>query len=338
MWEWLQQIAQPLLKIDALAILDIALVAIAIYWVLTILSGTRAMQVLRGGIIVAVFFVIGSSILPPTAQFLVKQALPAVILTIPIIFQPELRRALEQLGHTGDWLNRPLVHRSSDAVRVMVEEVASACVFLSGQHWGGLIVIERSTGLQDIARRGIPLDAVVTSQLLVNIFTYGTPLHDGAVVIRGDRIVAAAVVLPLAENFSGFGNGEPRGHGTRHRAAVGMTEQSDAIAIVVSEETGTISIAHDGRLISNLSADRLRRLLMSLLKLDGSARRSNQYLVRAKDLIGSNGHEGESGSTTAPSHNRRKTDTILPAESTEHSVNGSKTPLHKNGTGKAVSP
>jgi len=144
-----------------------------------------------------------------------------------------------------------------------VDEVVRAAAQLARQRYGALMVIERETGLQDYADRGVPIDAYLTRQLLINIFFPNSPLHDAAVLIRGDRILAASVVLPLTDNISATGQ-----LGTRHRAAIGVTEDSDALAVVVSEETGQIAVAHNGRLIRNLDQDRLRRVLRTLLRLD----------------------------------------------------------------------
>ncbi|MCS7051488.1 MAG: diadenylate cyclase CdaA, partial [Thermomicrobium sp.] len=183
-----------------------------------------------------------------------------------VVFQPELRRALERLGHTSAWLRTPLSGHEPQTEET-IEEVTRAVTQLARFRYGALIVIERETGLQDYADRGIPLDATLTQQLLVNIFFPNSPLHDGAVIIRGNRILAAGCVLPLSENLSDVQLG------TRHRAGVGITEESDAVAIIVSEETGQISLAVNGRLYRNMDAERLRRTLRVLLHLDETTRR-----------------------------------------------------------------
>jgi uncharacterized protein (TIGR00159 family) len=150
-----------------------------------------------------------------------------------------------------------------------------AATQLARQRYGALIVIERETGLQDYADRGVPLDATLTRQLLINIFFPNSPLHDAAVIVRGDRVVAASVVLPLTDNISATSQ-----LGTRHRAAIGITEESDALAVAVSEETGQIAVSHNGRLIRNLDQDRLRRVLRSLLRLDREESRTSQAAAR----------------------------------------------------------
>ena len=251
--------------LDFRTLLDITVVSIIIYWLLWVAQGTRATQLLRGIVILtALVFFLANTLQLTTFNWLLTRLWPALIVAVPIIFQPELRRALEQLGHTGSWLRPPFQNATPhEAMDRMVDEIVRAGVQLSRQRFGALVVIERETGLQDFADRGVPIDGELTRQLLITIFFPNSPLHDAAVLVRGDRIVAASVVLPLTDNISATGQ-----LGTRHRAAIGITEESDALAVVVSEETGQMSVAHNGRLIRNLDQDRLRRVLRSLLRLD----------------------------------------------------------------------
>ncbi len=245
------------------SIIDILVVTVIIYWVLWVAQGTRATVVLRGAVILLVLaYVLASSLSLTTLNWMLASMWPALFIAIPVIFQPEIRRALEQLGHTGSWL-RTIPANDVAITERMVDEVVRASAQLARLRFGALIVIERETGLQDYADRGVPIDAYLTRQLLINIFYPNSPLHDAAVLVRGDRVVAASVVLPLTDNVSAEGQ-----LGTRHRAAIGVTEDSDALAVVVSEETGQISVAHNGRLIRNLDQDRLRRVLRSLLRID----------------------------------------------------------------------
>ena len=245
------------------SIIDILVVTVIIYWVLWVAQGTRATIVLRGAVILLVLaYVLASSLNLSTLNWILDKLWPALFIAIPVIFQPEIRRALEQLGHTGSWL-RTIPANDVAVTERMVDEVVRASAQLARLRFGALIVIERETGLQDYADRGVPIDAYLTRQLLINIFYPNSPLHDAAVLVRDDRIVAASVVLPLTDNVSAEGQ-----LGTRHRAAIGVTEDSDALAVVVSEETGQISVAHNGRLIRNLDQDRLRRVLRSLLRID----------------------------------------------------------------------
>src|SRR5215207_1507615 len=249
---------------DLRAILDVLAVTAIIYWLLWVAQGTRATQLIRGAIIfLAVAYFVATSLDLATLNWILSKTWPALVVAIPVIFQPELRRALEQLGHTGSWLRTSFPASGEADLDRTVDEVVRAAGQLARLRFGALVVIERETGLQDYADRGVMIDAHLTRQLLINIFYPNSPLHDAATLIRGDRILAASVVLPLTDNIS------PTGQlGTRHRAGIGVTEDSDALAVVVSEETGQISVAHNGRLIRNLDQDRLRRVLRSLLRID----------------------------------------------------------------------
>jgi uncharacterized protein (TIGR00159 family) len=251
-------------RLDARSLIDIIAVSMIIYWLLSVAQGTRATQLIRGLVTLIVASLVVSNIFDLTAlNWLLSWAWPALVVAIPIIFQPELRRALEQLGHTGEWLRTPFAAHAGTELERTVDEISRAASQLSRIRYGALLVIERETGLQDYADRGVPLDATVTRQLLINIFFPNSPLHDGAVIIRNDRILAASCVLPLSDRE--FADSKL---GTRHRAAIGISDESDALAVVVSEETGGISLAHSGRLIPGLDQERLRRSLRSLLKLD----------------------------------------------------------------------
>lgn len=248
-------------------ILDILVVAILIYWLLWVVHGTRASSLIRG--IVTLFvglFLVGTLLELRTLNVILASLYPALIVAIPVIFQPELRRAFEQLGHAGTWLRNPFPAQEEHVSEHMIDEVVRAAHQLSRLRYGALIVIERETGLQDFVDKGVTLNADISRQLLINIFFPNSPLHDAAVVIGNNRILAASVVLPLTDNISASSQ-----LGTRHRAAIGVTEESDALAVVVSEETGQMSVAHSGRLIRNLDQDRLRRVLRTLMRIDRQA-------------------------------------------------------------------
>jgi uncharacterized protein (TIGR00159 family) len=247
-------------RINWSTLLDVAAVALIFYWLLTVVQGTRAVQLVRGIIILWLASALLSTVFQlSTLTWLIRNSGLALLVAIPIIFQPELRRALEQLGRTGSWLNRVGLVGGRKPVEAMVEEVAAASGLLARQKHGALFVLERQTGLQDYANLGVPIDAEVSRQLLATIFYPNSPMHDGAVIIRNGRIVAAGTVLPLTDNVT-----TPGQYGTRHRAALGISEFSDAIAVVVSEERGTISVAANGRLVSNLSQERLQKLLLDI--------------------------------------------------------------------------
>ncbi|HKP53292.1 MAG TPA: diadenylate cyclase CdaA [Chloroflexia bacterium] len=260
-------------------LLDVAAVALIFYWLLAVVQGTRAVQLVRGIIILWLASALLSTIFQlSTLTWLIRNSGLALLVAIPIIFQPELRRALEQLGRTGTWLNRGLLGTRA-SIEGMIEEVAAACALLARQKHGALIVMERQTGLQDYADKGVIIDAEVSRQMLATIFYPNSPMHDGAVILRNGRIVAAGAVLPLSDNVLG-----PVPYGTRHRAAIGISEYSDAIAVVVSEERGTISIAANGRLVSNLSADRLRKVLLEIFRVKRERRRRGATPPRPADV------------------------------------------------------
>ncbi|HYH11905.1 MAG TPA: diadenylate cyclase CdaA [Thermomicrobiales bacterium] len=250
---------------DPRSLLDVLVVTLIIYWLLWVAQGTRALHVIRGIVILfALLLFLGLALDLSTLNWVLARTWPGLVIAIPVIFASELRRAFEQLGHAGSWVKLPFgQHPEDDGMDVAVDEIVRASAQLSRLRYGALMVIERETGLQDYASRGVQIDGILTRQLLINIFFPNTPLHDAAVIIRNRRILAGSVVLPLTDNISASSS-----LGTRHRAGIGVTEESDAIAVVVSEETGQMSVAHSGRLIRNLDQDRLRRVLRTLLSLD----------------------------------------------------------------------
>jgi diadenylate cyclase len=242
-------------------VFDILAVAFLIYRLLLLAKGTRAWQITAG---LAIFFL--AVFISDRAQlfalnWLLRQAFPLGPVAIVILFLPELRHALEEFGRPGFW-GRSLGLVAKEEMRDMVDAVVTAVSTLSVKRIGALIVFEREVGLGDIIETGTPMDATVSSELIGTLFYKGTPLHDGAVIIREDRIVAAGCTLPLTAS--------PKVDATvhtRHKAALGMTEESDAIVVVVSEETGTISIAMEGKLIRGLRDETLRERLYSLLQI-----------------------------------------------------------------------
>lgn len=247
-------------------VIDILVVAVIIYWLLLVAQGTRATQLIRGIVtLLAVVFLVGTTFQLTALNWVLGQTWPVLLISLPVIFQPEIRRALEQLGQTRFWLPQ-LRPRLDDVSSRAVDELVKAATQLARHRYGALIVLERETGLQDYVERGVPIDGLLTRQLLINLFYPNSPLHDGAAVIRDGRIIAASVVLPLSDNTAATSQ-----LGTRHRAALGISEQSDAIAVVVSEETGQIAVAENGRLIRNLDAERLDAELRTLLNLDAAA-------------------------------------------------------------------
>jgi diadenylate cyclase len=262
--------------LDWLAVLDILLVTLVIYGLLALVRGTQAVVLLRGIIILVVATVLLTSFLQlPAFSWLLRNALPALLIAVPVIFAPEIRRALERLGRAGAGIN---INTREAEIEQVVEAIASAAVRLSERRHGALMVIERQVGLKDRADTGVHLDAAVTVELLVQIFYPNTPLHDGAVILKGSRILAAACIMPLTsgENIT------DRQMGLRHRAALGISEVSDAVAVVVSEETGAISVAHNGRMIQRLDAPRLRHILTAFYRPRGSG---GGFLNRLRRLL-----------------------------------------------------
>lgn len=242
-------------RVEWIDALDILLVAIIFFWLLYVVRGTRAVSLMRGVILlIIVATLLSGGIRLRAIGWLTQKILPALLVAIPVVFQQELRRALERLGRTGAMLGRATGDRA--ILEQTLATIIQACQTLAGRRIGALIVLERDTGLQEFADDGVLLDAAVTHELLVTIFDPHTPLHDGAVIVRRGRALAAACVLPLSTAFLA-----DRELGLRHRSAIGVTEDSDAIAIVVSEERGSISIAHNGRIIRNLDAKRLKAVL-----------------------------------------------------------------------------
>lgn len=264
-----------LTRLDLRSLIDILLVALVIYGVLSLVRGTQAVQLLRGVILLALIVALFGSFAGLTAfNWLMRSAGQALAVIVAVILQPELRRALDRLGRAGGiafWSS------NEGEQEQVISEIASSCRRLSERRHGALIVIERETGLQDHVETGVEIDSQVNGELLQTIFYPNTALHDGAVIIRGDKIVAAACVLPLAEVIVSDTH-----LGTRHRAAVGITEQTDAIAIVVSEETGIISMARNGRIVRHLDERRLVTLLQALLRPRRGTRRGSSRWVQRR--------------------------------------------------------
>jgi diadenylate cyclase len=250
---------------DYVVVIDILAVAWLIYRLLLLAKGTRAWQITGGLVIFFIAVLISGKMHLYALNWLLQQAFPLGPVAIVILFLPELRHALEEFGRPGFW-GRSLGLVAREDMSVMVNAVVTAVSTLSVKRIGALIVFERENGLEDIIATGVEMNAVATSALIGTVFYKGTPLHDGAIVIRGDRIIAAGCTLPLTAS--------PKVDATvhtRHKAALGMSEESDAIVVVVSEETGTISIAVAGKLIRGLRDDTLRERLYQYLQI-GDAR------------------------------------------------------------------
>ncbi|MBC6972763.1 MULTISPECIES: diadenylate cyclase CdaA [unclassified Bacillus (in: firmicutes)] len=237
-------------------ILDIAVVWFVIYKLILVIRGTKAVQLLKGITVIIIVRILSYLFELHTLQWLTDQALTWGFLAVIIIFQPELRRALEQLGR-GSLFSRA-IGQEEEEYEIVANAVAKATEYMGKRRIGALITLSRETGMGDYVETGIPLNANVSSELLINIFIPNTPLHDGAVIMQGNTIKAAACYLPLSE--SPFISKEL---GTRHRAAMGVSEVTDSITVVVSEETGQISLTKNGELHRNLKVEQLKEMLLA---------------------------------------------------------------------------
>ncbi len=238
--------------------LDVLIVTILVYQLLMLFRGTRAVQLVTGLGVLFLAYVLSRFLELFTLQYILGYVASVIPIALLILFQPELRRMLEQLGRGGVLVSglAPQGLAREETIR-LVNDVVRAARVLALRKIGALIVLERRTGLADFIETGIKVDAVVTVQILINLFFPNTPLHDGAVIIRGNRVMAAGCLLPLSEHAT-----ISKTLGTRHRAGLGISEQTDAVAVVVSEETGTISLARDGELSRGLSEEELKAALL----------------------------------------------------------------------------
>ena len=241
-------------------IIEIVIIAFVIYNVMVWIKNTKAWVLLKGIIIVVIFALIAYILNLKTILWIAGKTISVGIIALVIIFQPELRRALEQLGRKkilfGLFRFNDGREKGERFSSKTAEEIVRACFDMGAAYTGALIVIEQDMVLEEYEKTGITVDDLVTSQLLINIFEHNTPLHDGAVIIRGDRVVAATCYLPLSDN-----NNLNKALGTRHRAGVGISEVTDSMTIIVSEETGKVSVAVGGELIHDIDADSLRNKL-----------------------------------------------------------------------------
>lgn len=252
-------------RLDPFGILDVILVTAIFFVILRWLRDTQALVLLRGVLLViALISLLTSLEVLPAFSWLMRTTLPALLLVIPVIFAPEIRRALERLGRAGAILDGGRVATSTE-VQDTITAVVGATARLSDRRHGALIVFQRMDNLEEYVKTGVKMDSDVTPELLLQIFFPNTPLHDGAVIIDGSKLVSASSVLPLSA--SGVLSKSPdRAMGLRHRAALGISEVSDAVAIVVSEETGSISVVNTGRMIRRLDAERLENILRALYR------------------------------------------------------------------------
>lgn len=277
MQQLLESIAE---QIRLSSLLDIAIVALLIYWLFSLIRGTRAVSLVIGVSVLFAVYAAAQLLGLGLLSWILQNGAVVGIFALVVVFQPELRRALERIGRVGSfgWLLSPADRRSVERV---AREVSHAAGSLSAEGHGALIVLERETGLGEIAETGVTINGELSADLLRTIFTPKSALHDGAVVVRGEQVLAAGAVLPLAETIL-----QSERFGTRHRAALGITEQTDAVVVVVSEENRQISLVERGRIVRALSESQLERALRSLLDTQGDRRgrlRTNALFSRAAE-------------------------------------------------------
>lgn len=254
----LVQLQGLLTTVNILDLIDIVVVAYFLYRIYLMLKNTRAATLVKGLLVLVLFMLISKWLNLHVISWLLEKSMTVIMVALPVVFQPELRRALEQIGR-GRLFNKGS-ELDEQEMEEMLNAVANATVIMSRRKEGALMVFERETGLEERIETGVAVDGLISDSLLLNIFEKDTPLHDGAVIIRGKRIVAASCLLPLTENRN-----LSQELGTRHRAAIGISEQSDAVVLVVSEETGAVSIARNGELMRYLTADDVKEILRSYL-------------------------------------------------------------------------
>jgi diadenylate cyclase len=243
-------------KFGWVSLVDVFIVSVLIYQILLLIRGTRAVQMALGLGFLAVFFYISRWLHLEMVQWILTNIVPYFVFGIIVLFAAEIRRALASIG------KNPLIRRfSQDPLKESYDDIVLAATTLASQRIGGLIVIERDIGLKNYIESGVAVDAALSYDLLVSIFSPGAPLHDGAVIIRKDRITAAACFLPLTVNPK-----LSKELGTRHRAAIGVTEESDAVVIVISEETGIISVVLGGKIERSLDGESLKKSLASIFE------------------------------------------------------------------------
>ncbi len=277
-------------RLTWLSVVDIFLVTLIFFTILYILRDTQAMTLLRGVILVVVLIVLLTSLFNlPAFSWLMSTTLPALLLSIPVIFAPEIRRTLERIGRAGFSIHFSDTQNQETQLEAMIDAVLSATARLSARQHGALIVFQRLDNLEEYIETGVRMDAVVTPETLLQIFYPNTPLHDGAVIISDLKIASASCIMPLSSN--GILESSPeRQMGLRHRAALGISEARDSLSLVVSEETGDISIAQSGRIIRDLNIDRLKNILVAFYRPAGLTRQSGfikgifSFLSHKKEL------------------------------------------------------
>ena len=266
---WFSELMFIFQRLDAQSVLDIGLVTLIFFFILVTIRSSQAAALLRGVLIlIALIGLLNSLQILPAFSWLIRTTFPALLLAIPVIFSPEIRRALERLGRAGQFMTTASLKGNTITMR-SINNLVTAVQRLALRKHGALIIIQRSDNLDEYIKTGVLLNAVVTPELILQVFYPNTPLHDGAAIIQSNVLVAAACVMPLSSSGA-LDNSPEHRMGLRHRAALGISEASDATAIVVSEETGSISLAQNGKMIRNLDPARLENILRAFFVTEES--------------------------------------------------------------------
>jgi len=271
-------------RLDWLSVLDMTLVTTIFFVIFKLIRGTQAVVLLRGILFVIVLLLLMTSLFNlPAFSWLVQAAMPALFLSIPVIFAPEIRRGLERLGRVGfAGIFGRSANRLAHDLQNTIHEIAIAAGQLADRKHGALIVLQRKDSLDEQIQTGVRMDADVTEELLLQIFYPKTPLHDGAAIVVDNRIVASACVLPLSTSSEVLNKMRDRQMGLRHRAGIGVTEVSDAVAVIVSEQTGQIAVTHTGRMLHRLDVERLESVLTSFLNPEQDQQENNRFFRSRK--------------------------------------------------------
>lgn len=280
--EYLKDVRTYANTVDLFDVFEILIIAFLVYYILAWMKTTRSWRMLKGLIVICVFLVVVNVMKMDNIVWITQNVLTFAVTAIIVVLQPELRQALELLGEKNFLPSIGFSGSSNKKADVFsersVNEIAKACVEMGKVKTGALIVIERTESLKDYERTGIEVDGIITSQLLINIFEHNTPLHDGAVIVRGNRVTYATCYLPLSDNL-----GLSKELGTRHRAGVGVSEATDSLTLIVSEETGGISIAYEGELMRHLDAETLKERMRQIMNMNGEEDAKGRHRRKGKD-------------------------------------------------------
>ena len=279
--EYLKNIKTYANTIDGNDVLEILIIAFLLYSILAWMKTTRSWRVLRGLVVICLFVLVVDLMQMTTIVWMTRNVLGFAVTAVIVAMQPELRQALEELGEKNFLPSIGFSGAGNKKEDIFseksVNEITKACVEMGKVKTGALIVIERTESLKDYERTGIEVDGIITSQLLINIFEHNTPLHDGAVIVRGNRVTCATCYLPLSDNL-----GLSKELGTRHRAGVGVSEVTDSLTLIVSEETGGISIAYEGELMRHLDAETLKEKMRQIMNMNGEEDAKGRHRRKGK--------------------------------------------------------